>query len=151
MKYGNKPVWVAASGETFESVSITPKQWKEKGGMWFASKLEYKTYIGIQAFCNKAKLRCEIDHQHSFFLIGSTSQSKVIDWNIDFQVYFYKLGITSPIDYLYIESKGVELPEYKLKRDLMAILHPNEFAKLVVIKNHNQIDDLLYTKLQRYL
>ena len=142
-KYGNKPVWVAKNGETFSAISITSKQWKEQGNLWFASKLEYLTYLAIIQFARKAKLRCDIECQHSFFLIGSTTAAKVIDWNIDFLVYFYPIGISTPIDYLYIEAKGIELPEYKLKRDLMAILHPNEFAKLVVIKNHEKVDDEL--------
>lgn len=146
LKYGNTPVWVHADGSVFDGISVTPKQWKAKGGLYFASKLEYRTYIAIKAFAIKYRYGVEIEQQHKYWLIGSSTAHKVIDWNIDFKVTFYRgLGINSRIDVttVYVEAKGVELPEYKLKRDLMAILHPPDYSKLIVVHKPDELEDKL--------
>lgn len=142
-KYGNKPVWVAKNGETFNSIAITSQEWKKQGNLWFASKLEYLVYLAIISFARKSKLTVDITQQYKYELVANNHYPNSISWVIDFYCKF-KNEHGEYIESIYVEAKGLELPEYRLKRDLLGLLYPSDFAKLFIIKNHEHLDDLLF-------
>jgi hypothetical protein len=153
LKYGNTPVWLdIKTGTEYTATCYTSNQWSKMGNLWFASQLECEVWKGLQSFARARRLGCMIQRQHKINLAWSCIDSKEyrIDWNVDFRVSY--LNSTTGRDYIFLcEAKGVELPEYKLKRDLLACVNPAAFQSLLVIHKIKDLHLQIHSHVMRHL
>lgn len=148
-KYGAKPVYYDPSKDTaYDSIAITTAEWRKNGGMYFPSTLEYEVYRGIRSFFNKYKIPFKIAVQHTIELLPQEKEIRAITWCVDFKIE-YKIDNLEPIPHtLYVEAKGIELDDYKLKKNLLERFHPSIADRLRVIRKAKDTHRILLNTMQ---
>ncbi|MFN7762540.1 MAG: hypothetical protein ACK5RE_17985 [Pseudanabaena sp.] len=143
-KYGAKPVYYNPKTDTaYGVIAVTAKEWKHNGGLYFPSTLEYETFRAIRAWFAYRKIQHRIELQHTLTILPATKSIKAITWCVDFKI-DYKLDLLDPIPTtLYIEAKGIEMDDYKLKMNLLSRFHPGILSHVRVIRNSRNVDNVL--------
>ncbi len=143
-KYGAKPLWYDVNADTvYQSVSGNGTEYRKLGYEYFASQLEYETFRQIRAFCRQKRLTHEILHQCNVELLPQDKGNKEITWNIDFKLSYSLSGDWQDKEVLYIEAKGFELDDYKLKVQLLKRFKPSIYQQLRVVKDSRKVATLL--------
>lgn len=149
-KYGAKPLWYNEKlDQAFSIIAISAKEASQQGWLYFASTLEYEVFRNARAFFSQRNIKCKIETQHTIEILPKQDTIKAITWCVDIKV-DYKLDLLDPYpSTLYIEAKGIEMDDYKLKMNLLARCKPEILAKVRVIRKASDTARILANTLER--
>lgn len=149
-KYNAKPVWYNPKNDTaYGAVAIGAKEAREQGYLYFPSTLEYEVFRQTRAFFALSRLRYSIETQHTIEILPKVETIRAITWCVDIKVTYYSAKHTDITGVLYVEAKGVETDDYKLKMNLLARFKPEILYDVCVMRNPRLVDAILRNRLER--
>lgn len=117
LKYGNHPVW-------YDTILKRECEKRPVHGAYihFDSRLEYEVYkILLARF--KAN---QIQHHYTVPILEAFHPFPSIKWEVDFKV-------TTADTCFFVEAKGIELADYRLKLALLARFNQKVYDRLIVV------------------
>ena len=147
-KYGAKPLWYNPKlDEAYDIIPITRDEARKQGWLYFPSTLEYKVFRNVRAFFAKHRIPCKIETQHTIEILPKLDTIKPVTWCVDIKV-DYKLDPLEPVpSTFYIEAKGIEMDDYKLKMNLLARFKSDILNSVRVIRNAKDVGRILTNSL----
>jgi hypothetical protein len=143
-KYNNKPVWYDPDRDLhFPMLVITKAEAKREGWVYFPSQLEYEVFRAVRAWFAARRLKFTIDFHHTITILPKTESIKPITWCVDLMVSYSPNPAVEPFRTLYIESKGVETDDFKLKMNLMNRFKPELMKEVRIIRHVNAVSSIL--------
>jgi hypothetical protein len=118
-KYGNVQTYY-----NLDSDSIVTKENKTDNTLRFDSYLEYEVYKILRAKFSKDVIK----HHYTVEILPKTNDGiRAINWCVDFAVF------ANSDNCFYIEAKGVEIDDFKIKMNLLKRFKPLTANRLITV------------------
>ena len=121
-KHGSKGLWFSPSlGRIFDEKLVPDCK-------YFPSILEFKVYKQLVKIFGDSAIKC---HKRVTLVPEVKGRNKAVTWDIDFHIADYRI---------YVEAKGSETPEYKIKRELFRHFYTEDV--LFICKNELDVNEI---------
>lgn len=121
-KHGSRGLWYSPSlGRIFDEKLVPDCK-------YFPSILEFKVYKQLVKIFGDSAIKC---HKRVTLVPEVKGRNKAVTWDIDFHIADYRI---------YVEAKGSETPEYKIKRELFKHFFTEDV--LFICKNELDVRDV---------
>lgn len=149
-KYNAIPVWYNPSNDTaYSTVACGSIEARRQGYLYFPSTLEYQTFRAVRAFFTLSRFAWNIDTQHTIEILPKQDTIKAVTWCVDIIVKYRHLKHDDISGVFYVEAKGIEMDDYKLKMNLLARFKPEILEDVRVIRNAKHVNRILRNSLER--